>query len=671
MYAAARIEGAAIPPPRFGGKPRMRHGGTMDRRFFCFAVGALLALAPWPTRAGSAWIVDNAADPPVGTAANCAVGNANTCTLRDAIAATADGDTIAFDHDMTITLAGTLDLAGDVTIDASGFVVAVDGNQAGSVFHVGVDATVQLVRLSIRNGSSGNGGGIRNEGALTLSHCLISDNRAVGGRGSDGGNGTSGSTGTAGTGDSGGPGNAGGVGGAGGSGQGGGIHNAATGILTLIETTLSGNQALGGDGGNGGTGGAGGNGGSAVAIPGGNGGAGGLGGDGGVGGPAQGGGIYNLGALTLIDSTLSNNISGGGSGGAGGVGGMGGGGGDSPGGTGIGGTGGLGGASGAGGVGGSSDGGGIHDAGTLMLIGSTLSANQTRGGQGGSGGSGGQGGSGGFSSTLPGNAGAGGAGGLGGAGGFGLGGALHEEGTFTAINDTFTGNQGGGGNGGTGGAGGNGGSASHVGFASGGNGGNGGDGGAGASGDANAISNLSMLATLTHGTVSGNPNGDAGSGGAAGVGGAGGPGTNPGASGNNGSSGADASAANSRGLITRDGGLVLTNTIIADRCNGIPVDGSGNLDTGTSCFFGPASSNVSNLLLGPLQDNGGPTQTMLPGAGSAAINAITCTDSPPTDQRGMMRPDPASGGSTFACDVGAVEADSIFDLIFADGFDMR
>jgi hypothetical protein len=68
----------------------------------------------------------------------------------------------------------------------------------------------------------------------------------------------------------------------------------------------------------------------------------------------------------------------------------------------------------------------------------------------------------------------------------------------------------------------------------------------------------------------------------------------------------------------------------------------------------PTGSTCTNLIatdpvLGALADNGGSTQTMLPGAGSSAIDAGTCTDAPTTDQRGIVRPQ----GTT--CDIGAVE----------------
>lgn len=90
--------------------------------------------------------------------------------------------------------------------------------------------------------------------------------------------------------------------------------------------------------------------------------------------------------------------------------------------------------------------------------------------------------------------------------------------------------------------------------------------------------------------------------------------------------------------------------------------------TGSDLRLGSNWSGVGNLLtdtnlfLGPLQDNGGPTPTMLPGAGSAALDAIApqdCTQA--TDQRGIARPQGAG------CDIGATEVS--VDTIFVDGFD--
>jgi len=66
-------------------------------------------------------------------------------------------------------------------------------------------------------------------------------------------------------------------------------------------------------------------------------------------------------------------------------------------------------------------------------------------------------------------------------------------------------------------------------------------------------------------------------------------------------------------------------------------------------------ANPLDPRLAPLADNGGPTQTLLPLAGSPVLDAVAsaaCTLD--TDQRGVPRPDEASDNG--ACDIGAVES---------------
>jgi hypothetical protein len=77
--------------------------------------------------------------------------------------------------------------------------------------------------------------------------------------------------------------------------------------------------------------------------------------------------------------------------------------------------------------------------------------------------------------------------------------------------------------------------------------------------------------------------------------------------------------------------------------------GSNNLADDETC--GPGFSVSSSILLGPLADNGGPTQTMALLPGSAAIDAGDDAVCPITDQRGVARPHGAH------CDVGAYEAE--------------
>lgn len=71
------------------------------------------------------------------------------------------------------------------------------------------------------------------------------------------------------------------------------------------------------------------------------------------------------------------------------------------------------------------------------------------------------------------------------------------------------------------------------------------------------------------------------------------------------------------------------------------------------------------LQLGALQDNGGPTNTMLPAAGSPLVDTGDTASCSATDQRGVPRPQGA------ACDVGAVErTTAALGAAFADGIGM-
>jgi CSLREA domain-containing protein len=63
----------------------------------------------------------------------------------------------------------------------------------------------------------------------------------------------------------------------------------------------------------------------------------------------------------------------------------------------------------------------------------------------------------------------------------------------------------------------------------------------------------------------------------------------------------------------------------------------------------PPNSSPIDPGLGPLADNGGPTRTHALLLGSPAIDAASALDCPPTDQRGMLRPQGA------ACDIGSYE----------------
>jgi hypothetical protein len=108
------------------------------------------------------------------------------------------------------------------------------------------------------------------------------------------------------------------------------------------------------------------------------------------------------------------------------------------------------------------------------------------------------------------------------------------------------------------------------------------------------------------------------------------------------------------GAIANTGNPVITNSILWGNTGGEIFNLSGTPVITHSIVQG-GYTGTGNLnqdpLLGPLQDNGGFTQTMAIGDGSPAINAAEDTDCPDTDQRGVTRP----LGSH--CDMGAYEYD--------------
>jgi hypothetical protein len=199
-------------------------------------IPALLMLVLAGGATASAQVVTNTADSGPGT-------------LRSAITNAASGAVITFDPNLsgaTITLSNTLTINTNLTIDASALSggLLINGNRAVTVFNVVSNITVFLNSLTITDGYSTNyGGGIYNNGTLTLTNCILSGNSAPYGSGGCGGiynGGTatlnqctlSGNSATA----------------------GGGIDNVGT--LKLNQCTLSGNSATNGFGGgiyNGGT----------------------------------------------------------------------------------------------------------------------------------------------------------------------------------------------------------------------------------------------------------------------------------------------------------------------------------------------------------------------------------------------------------------------------------
>jgi Right handed beta helix region len=113
-------------------------------------------------------------------------------------------------------------------------------------------------------------------------------------------------------------------------------------------------------------------------------------------------------------------------------------------------------------------------------------------------------------------------------------------------------------------------------------------------------------------------------------------------------------------------GSVVASPHLGPNCANAATSHGFNLedDAAATCGFSTATADLApgtNPNLGSLAANGGPTQTLLPQAGSALIDAIPsahCGDGNTlagftitTDQRGLPRPDSASPN----CDIGAVE----------------
>ncbi|MDR2012779.1 MAG: right-handed parallel beta-helix repeat-containing protein [Rhodanobacter sp.] len=215
---------------------------------------------------------------PLASAATITVSNHNDVgagSLRDAITNAKAGDTIVFSglpagdtikpSSVLIVATGGTSASNPLTIDGSGVSgLSVSGNNAVRVFAVNAGVNAVFKNFTITQGkplgATGSGGGILNTGTLTLNNCTVSDSTANANGGGIENNGTltltnstlSGNTTAV---------------------AGGGIDN--NGMLTVTNSTFNGNTITNDYPSNG-----------------------------------YGGGIYNTdsGTLTVINSTLSNNI---------------------------------------------------------------------------------------------------------------------------------------------------------------------------------------------------------------------------------------------------------------------------------------------------------------------------------------------------------------------------
>src|SRR3990170_536776 len=154
------------------------------------AVALLLLLAGDRPAAAANFTVTKTADTADGA---CIPSD---CSLREAIIAanaSPGADTITLPAAIYIlTIAGAnedaaatgdLDITGDLTINGAGAATTIiDGGDLDRVFHVKSGGAVSISGVTIQNGSTvaiaSDGGGIRNDGALTLTNSTVSGNTA-------------------------------------------------------------------------------------------------------------------------------------------------------------------------------------------------------------------------------------------------------------------------------------------------------------------------------------------------------------------------------------------------------------------------------------------------------------------------------------------------------------
>ena len=126
------------------------------------------------------------------TVTNCT--DADAGSLRQAVAAADDGDTVNFNLDCPaagpLILLSQIAVGTDITISGAGHVVVISGNNANGLFMIQYDTIATLEYLTLKDAAwsdGSDGGAIYDNGAyLTLSHVTFQDNH-VSGSGADGG----------------------------------------------------------------------------------------------------------------------------------------------------------------------------------------------------------------------------------------------------------------------------------------------------------------------------------------------------------------------------------------------------------------------------------------------------------------------------------------------------
>lgn len=162
------------------------------KSFSAYLIIILLILISVSVTQAATFTVDSTADMPVLTACTAAP---NDCTLRGAVSvATGAGDIINFDPTVFAT-AQVISLslgeiaissAGPLTITGPGAnLLTVSGSSSSRIFSVNLGATATITNLRIANGNGngtanpGFGGGVYNNGNLTLTNITVDSNQTL------------------------------------------------------------------------------------------------------------------------------------------------------------------------------------------------------------------------------------------------------------------------------------------------------------------------------------------------------------------------------------------------------------------------------------------------------------------------------------------------------------
>jgi hypothetical protein len=104
-----------------------------------------------------------------------------TCDEAGLRAAINQGGVVTFPCDATISISSPITISNQVTLDATGRSVVLTGNNSTRLFQIAPGGTLDLIHLTLADGSAIRGGAILNEsGRVVTANCLFQNNHATG-----------------------------------------------------------------------------------------------------------------------------------------------------------------------------------------------------------------------------------------------------------------------------------------------------------------------------------------------------------------------------------------------------------------------------------------------------------------------------------------------------------